>query len=330
LKRYFIGAWKNLLVAALAAVFLCGEASAGPAPPAPPGGAVAPDAAPSGRKMLKQPESAPFSVGEAIAYLKEQWRAGGITMWFLLFLSILGLAFVLERAARLRRVNIVPVGLAEKADALWRAGKFSEIEALCATHKTRGLMFWKERRPQEDGGNPGRSAPQRQGEEQPSEDEELSTLAKILRFAVRHRDYPAADVSAAAGDIAARDIGYHQMLAFPIAAVAGLAPLLGLFGTVIGMMDSFRTVALAGEMGDPTLLASGISKALVTTAFGLSIAIPALFFYNVFRFRTNHLAKLLEEKATTLLSEWLLKPARAGLAAVEGNQIKKQTGAEGR
>ena len=60
-------------------------------------------------------------------------------------------------------------------------------------------------------------------------------------------------------------------------------------------------------MGDPSLLASGISKALVTTAFGLFVAIPTLFFYNVFRFRTNFLSRLLEEEVSGLVSEWFMK-----------------------
>jgi biopolymer transport protein ExbB len=100
------------------------------------------------------------------------------------------------------------------------------------------------------------------------------------------------------------------MLTYPLAAVAGLSPLLGLFGTVLGMIESFEMVAIAGSMGDPALLASGISKALVTTAFGLFVAIPTLFFYHLFKLRTNYLAKLLEEEASTLMSEWLMQEDR--------------------
>ena len=97
------------------------------------------------------------------------------------------------------------------------------------------------------------------------------------------------------------------MLTYPLAAVAGLSPLLGLFGTVLGMIESFEMVAIAGSMGDPALLASGISKALVTTAFGLFVAIPALAAYHVFKLRTNYLANVLDREVTDLSSRWLLK-----------------------
>jgi biopolymer transport protein ExbB/TolQ len=135
----------------------------------------------------------------------------------------------------------------------------------------------------------------------------VSTLGRIIVFVVRHRSNPINDVSAAVGDIASRDMGRHMLLLYPLSPVAVLAPLLGLFGTVIGMIEAFEIVATAGVMGDPSLLASSISKALVTTAWGLIVAMPTLFCYSILRLRTNVLGKLLEEEASTLLTEWLMK-----------------------
>lgn len=212
----------------------------------------------------------PFSMQAVMDDMQRKFKAGGLTMWFLLFLSILGLAFVLERVFRLRRAVIVPAGLAEQADKLWKEGKFDEVLKLC-------------------------------------EEKKKATLAKIIAFAAKHPQTAMVNVSDVAGDIASRDIGHHQMLTYPLAAIGALAPLLGLFGTVLGMIESFETVAIAGSMGDPSLLATGISKALVTTAFGLFVAIPNLFFYNVFRFRTNYLSNLLEEETSTLINEWFMK-----------------------
>lgn len=216
----------------------------------------------------------PFSVNAVLQDMKRKFRAGGLTMWFLLFLSVLALAFILERTFRLRRRLISPAGFAEKADELWKAGNIDELDALCKRF-------------------------------------ENSTIAKIVTFVKAHPDQTLGDISNVAGDIASRDIGHHQMLTYPLAAIGALAPLLGLFGTVLGMIESFETVAIAGSMGDPSLLASGISKALVTTAFGLFVAIPTLFFYNVFRFRTNFLSKLLEEEISGLINEWMLMKKEA-------------------
>jgi biopolymer transport protein ExbB len=64
--------------------------------------------------------------------------------------------------------------------------------------------------------------------------------------------------------------------------VATISPLLGLLGTVFGMIAAFNAIATSKALGRPELLASGISEALLTTAFGLTVAIPALLFYWVF------------------------------------------------
>ena len=68
------------------------------------------------------------------------------------------------------------------------------------------------------------------------------------------------------------------------AVTATVAPIVGLLGTVIGMIEAFHVIAFAG-MGDPSLLAGGISKALVNTAAGLSVALPALLAYHYFKHR---------------------------------------------
>lgn len=78
-----------------------------------------------------------------------------------------------------------------------------------------------------------------------------------------------------------------------LGTIAAVAPLLGLLGTVIGMIKAFNVIALQG-VGEPGALAGGISEALITTAAGLSVAIPALVFYNYFTHRTDTLIRKLE------------------------------------
>ena len=73
------------------------------------------------------------------------------------------------------------------------------------------------------------------------------------------------------------------------------------------MIDTFETVALAGSLGDPSQLAAGISEALITTGFGLAIAIPFLALYHFFKHRTASFGAQLEEEVTSLLSGWLMK-----------------------
>jgi len=135
-------------------------------------------------------------------------------------------------------------------------------------------------------------------------DKQPSVLGSAIRVLVRHRHLPGSDASALAGDEVSRLMRRHLQKAYPLAIVATLSPLLGLLGTVTGMIDAFEVVAIAGSLGDASLLASGIAKALVTTAFGLIVAIPALGLYHHFRSRTHELSLEVEEEAGELISEW--------------------------
>jgi biopolymer transport protein ExbB len=214
--------------------------------------------------------SEPFSVKLAWTTLKNRFEAGGGTMWAILFASTIGLASLLERMFRLKRRLFVPDGMADTANQLWKEGKFDEIEELCHRHRK-------------------------------------STLSKIILFTVRKRESGLDVVNEAIGEIAGRDMTTHQMFAYPMVAVATICPLFGLLGTVLGIIETFEMIAMAGAMGDPAIMASGISKALVCTAFGLVVAIPMLFIYHIIKLRTQYLNRLLEEDASFLISDWFMK-----------------------
>ena len=83
---------------------------------------------------------------------------------------------------------------------------------------------------------------------------------------------------------------------------AAVAPLLGLLGTVIGMIETFQAITLFGT-GDPKQMAGGISQALVTTMLGLIVAAPLLGFYTYISDRVNSLIQVVEEKGSYLLSK---------------------------
>jgi biopolymer transport protein ExbB len=198
----------------------------------------------------------------------DRMRSGGNTMYFLGLCSLAAMSCFLERMARLKRSVICPVGLRAKAMQLWQNKQFAQLEALC--------------------------------------DKTPSTLASIFKAFVRHRHCPALELSALAGDIAGRDMRLHLQRAYPIAIVATLAPLLGLLGTVIGMIESFEVVSVVGSMGDASVLAGSISKALVTTAAGLIIAVPSLALYHYIKSRTVSLTLQLEEDVNEVLTTWFM------------------------
>jgi biopolymer transport protein ExbB len=109
-----------------------------------------------------------------------------------------------------------------------------------------------------------------------------------------------------AGDIASQDMRAEIQKLTPFALIATISPLLGLLGTVSGMIESFEVVAVAGSLGDASLLADGIAKALITTAAGLLVAVPAIAMYNFFKIKTNRLALQLEYEVNALIGEWFL------------------------
>ncbi|SMP48819.1 MotA/TolQ/ExbB proton channel family protein [Neorhodopirellula lusitana] len=123
---------------------------------------------------------------------------------------------------------------------------------------------------------------------------------------VRHRTAGYQITSQLAGDVAAREIRRHTQRLFPIALVATLEPLLGLLGTMLGMIGAFETVAVAGSMGDASIVADDIAKALVTTAVGLIIAIPAVFMYHYLKSQIGFGSASLDQAASGLISDWML------------------------
>ncbi len=96
-----------------------------------------------------------------------------------------------------------------------------------------------------------------------------------------------------------------------IATVANVAPLLGFLGTVWGMIKSFDALAEAG-LSNPGLVAAGISEALITTATGLAVAIPAQLFYNYFMSRINKFVRDIET-STNMLLETFGEMERGGI-----------------
>jgi biopolymer transport protein ExbB len=209
------------------------------------------------------------SKGIAMPSWGEKLRQGGTTAWVQIGMSVFGAGFVFERLFRLRRKYVVPQGLIVRARQLWQAGNFDELEKL------------------------GVSEP--------------STLARVISFIAKNRRAPMLEVSQVCGELVSREMAGHYQRAYPLGIVATLAPLLGLLGMIIGMIDTFETVALAGSLGDATQLAAGISQALVTTGLGLAIAIPFLALYHIFKFRTAGFGAELEEEVTGLLTVWLMK-----------------------
>ncbi len=123
-----------------------------------------------------------------------------------------------------------------------------------------------------------------------------SPPARILQAGIRKINKGREEIKEAVIDAGSLEVPYLGRYLRILGTVVTISPLLGLLGTVRGMIRAFNVVAVQG-VGEPGALAAGISEALYTTAFGLGIAIPALVFYNYFTHRTDRLVRKLESSS---------------------------------
>jgi biopolymer transport protein ExbB len=188
--------------------------------------------------------------------------AGGIVMVPIILCSILAVAITLERLWTLREQRVVPTELTDK---VWQ---------------------WVENRALSD--------------KQVMALQQHSPLGSVLAagLANRHRER---SVMIQAIEDAGRHVA-HDMERFlnTLGTIAAVSPLLGLLGTVTGMIRTFKAITVAG-VGNPTAMAGGIAEALITTAAGLLVAIPALFAYRYLRGRVDALVIQMEKESIKLV-----------------------------
>jgi biopolymer transport protein ExbB len=196
--------------------------------------------------------------------LFQQLAAGGAGIWVIAALSVLMIAVAIERLHRFRPSAIVPAGLVDDVLPLWQAGRFEEMDQALARRD--------------------------------------SVLARAIAFLAANRARWTPEVLGdRVGEQVSRALRAQQQRAYPLAVVATVAPIVGLLGTVVGMIEAFHVIAFTGGMGDASLLAGGISKALVNTAAGLSVALPALALHHFFRHRLTSGSLALEEQLERVL-----------------------------
>lgn len=127
-----------------------------------------------------------------------------------------------------------------------------------------------------------------------------SPLGKILAAGLINREHPREIMKESIEEVGHQVIHELERYLNTLGTIASITPLIGLLGTVIGMIKVFAAITSQG-VGNPTVLAGGISEALITTAAGLSVAIPALIFYRYFRGRVDELVLNMEEEALKIV-----------------------------
>jgi biopolymer transport protein ExbB len=127
-----------------------------------------------------------------------------------------------------------------------------------------------------------------------------SPLGRIYASALVNRKRQREVIKEAVEDTGRHVVHDLERFLNTLGTIAGISPLLGLLGTVIGMIEVFSAIMISG-VGDANVLAGGISQALITTAAGLTVAIPSYFFYRFFRGMVAEYVISMEEKAINLI-----------------------------
>ena len=188
--------------------------------------------------------------------------AGGWLMAPILLCSTLAVAIIIERFWSLRRRSVVPEGLGDTVRT-WAAHNELDLDRI----------------------NQIRSE---------------SALGRVLAAAIINRHRSREIIKEAVEDTGRHVVHELERFLNTLGTIAGIAPLLGLLGTVIGMIRVFSAIMLHG-VGNANELAGGISEALITTAAGLTVAIPSYFFYRYFQGLVAEYVVSMEEQAIGLI-----------------------------
>lgn len=129
-----------------------------------------------------------------------------------------------------------------------------------------------------------------------------SPLARILMVVIKNRGASRASLKSLAEEVGEREAVFLQRYLGLLATIANVSPLLGLLGTVLGMISAFNVIATEG-VGTPATLGGGISEALITTAAGLSVAVPMLLVHRYLSARSDRLTLELEEAAMKIVDQ---------------------------
>jgi len=194
----------------------------------------------------------------AEAHMYDYLVKGGVLMIPILLCSIVGLAVFFERLWVLRTSKNVPVALSARAKELVRRGQVDEALSLSSKSRT--------------------------------------PLGRILSAALRNAGYEREAVKESVEEVGRTEAAHLERYVGILGTVANVSPLLGLLGTVSGMIKVFEMISVQG-VGDPSVLAEGIHEALITTAAGLSVAIPALIAHRYFVGKVDRIVLELEQQA---------------------------------
>lgn len=194
----------------------------------------------------------------------EFFRKGGFIIYPLLICSIIGLAIVIEKWLVLRKKKVIIPEIVNILDNIKGSADIGLALSICEKHK--------------------------------------GPFANIIRVGLENRYLPKEEIKESLNDQGRQEVRQLERGLVILETIAGIAPLLGLLGTVIGILKVFNVISAMG-VGQATAMAGGISEALITTIVGLSIGIPAVVGYNYFTNKAEGLIVEIEKYSALLLKK---------------------------
>lgn len=219
---------------------------------------------------------------DMIQQIRDLLALGGPVVAILLVLSVIALALILLKLVQFWRERVGFHGRSERAMYLWVHG--NAVEARRVAEEDRSAVG--------------------------------AALATAMRLSM-NRNLPRQIVEEEVGRVALGRLHELQRGFRALDAIAQISPLLGLFGTVLGMIEAFRQLQGAGSAVDPTILAGGIWVALLTTAAGLAVAMPVSLVLTWFETRVENERVVIETAATGFLSQTAMGDLRAAAGNVQ-------------
>ena len=188
---------------------------------------------------------------------------GGPIMVLIIILSIIAGIIIIERLLFYRRIRMDEEKFLDRLKSAIQKGHYDEAIDICENN--------------------------------------ITPLSNLMKVAIEHRSYGKSEIKESILAAANLEVPHLERYLTSLGTIAHISPLLGLLGTVTGNIKAFGVLGRFGSVGDPSLLATGISEALLTTAAGIVVSIPAIAFYNYLVGKANHTITNLENRVNDMV-----------------------------
>ncbi len=193
----------------------------------------------------------------------ELLQQGGFIMAVIVLLSLVGTIIIIERLLFFRKIRVDEERMISRLKSALEKGHFDEAVSICEN-------------------NP-------------------APITNLMKVGIEHRNFNESEIKESILNAANLEIPRLERFLPALGTVAHIAPLLGLLGTVTGNIEAFGVLGQFAAGGDPRALANGIAEALITTAAGIVVAVPAIIFYNHLVSKVNHIIIRLENRVGELV-----------------------------